>query len=123
MISLASSRCVRWQASLPLMRAPYRPKLPNFSSKTAAEAKDPWVEVPDPLGSGKTYWWNQTTNQTTHVGAPHPARGPSVLDRMKAFKDAVAHDINNKQRRRVYFFGDGGYYGGGGDGGGGGGGG
>lgn len=30
-----------------------------------------WVEVPD-QASGMTYWWNQQTNETTHLGAPKP---------------------------------------------------
>ena len=34
-------------------------------------AADPWVEVLD-KASGQVYYWNQTTNETTHVGAPKP---------------------------------------------------
>jgi hypothetical protein len=32
---------------------------------------DPWTEVKDEA-SGLTYWWNQQTDETTHVGAPKP---------------------------------------------------
>mmetsp|Transcript_386 Transcript_386/g.786 ORF Transcript_386/g.786 Transcript_386/m.786 type:complete len:259 (-) Transcript_386:303-1079(-) len=33
---------------------------------------DPWQEVKDPGGSGKTYWWNTETNQVTPLGAAKP---------------------------------------------------
>lgn len=33
--------------------------------------KDPWVEVLD-KASGQVYFWNQTTNETTSLGAPKP---------------------------------------------------
>lgn len=33
---------------------------------------DAWEEVTDPAGSGKTYWWNTVTNETTILGAPKP---------------------------------------------------
>jgi hypothetical protein len=32
---------------------------------------DPWTEVKDEA-SGLTYWWNQETDETTHVGASKP---------------------------------------------------
>lgn len=32
---------------------------------------DPWKEVTD-KESGLTYWWNQETDETTHLGAPKP---------------------------------------------------
>ena len=32
---------------------------------------DPWTEVKD-KESGLTYWWNQQTNETTHLGATKP---------------------------------------------------
>lgn len=34
-----------------------------------------WQEVTDPR-SGLTYWWNRSTDETTHVGAPKPHPGP-----------------------------------------------
>ena len=35
---------------------------------------DPWVSVLD-RASGQTYWWNQSTNETTALGAPRPQDG------------------------------------------------
>lgn len=32
---------------------------------------DPWIQVKDD-SSGQLYWWNQETNETTHLGAPKP---------------------------------------------------
>ena len=52
----------------------------TLSRKTSARKSSPsemvpveqaWVEVPDEA-SGLTYWWNQQTNETTHLGAPKP---------------------------------------------------
>ena len=43
--------------------APYKILL-NYQSS--------WTEVPDPKGSGLTYWRNKETNQTTALGAPKP---------------------------------------------------
>eukprot|EP00428_Durinskia_dybowskii_P022984 CAMPEP_0170245872 /NCGR_PEP_ID=MMETSP0116_2-20130129/22722_1 /TAXON_ID=400756 /ORGANISM="Durinskia baltica, Strain CSIRO CS-38" /LENGTH=139 /DNA_ID=CAMNT_0010496747 /DNA_START=18 /DNA_END=433 /DNA_ORIENTATION=- len=74
-----------------------------------------WVEVADPHGSGKTYWWNRMTNKTTHLGATKPG---TLLAALKSFKDDVSRDIHTKQRTRI-FMGDGGYYCAGGGGGGG----
>lgn len=33
---------------------------------------DPWTEVKDPK-SGQIYYWNQSTNETTALGAPKPS--------------------------------------------------
>ncbi|CAE7525245.1 unnamed protein product [Symbiodinium natans] len=74
---------------------------------------DDWVEVADPQGSGKKYWWNRATNQTTPLGSARPG---TVLAKLQAFKDEVARDIHRKQRTRI-IVGDGGYYGFGGGGG------
>ncbi|CAD7939463.1 unnamed protein product [Amoebophrya sp. A25] len=41
----------------------------------APEPVDPWKEVKDPAGSGKTYWWNTQTNQVTALGAAKPVPG------------------------------------------------
>ena len=52
--------------------------LKSESSKTKVpkpfELKDPWVEVLD-KSSGQVYYWNQTTDETTAVGAPKPTDG------------------------------------------------
>ena len=42
-------------------------------SRTSAmvPVEEAWVEVPD-KNSGLSYWWNQQTNETTHIGAPRP---------------------------------------------------
>lgn len=39
---------------------------------------DPWVEVLD-KASGQVYYWNQTTNETTSIGAPRPFAGQSAV--------------------------------------------
>jgi hypothetical protein len=59
-----SSRSRRGAAS---RRPPSRSGVP----KPALLPEQAWVEVPD-QASGLTYWWNQQTNETTHVGAPKP---------------------------------------------------
>jgi hypothetical protein len=43
---------------------------PHTRSAPLAMA-DPWTEVKDEA-SGMTYWWNQKTDETTHLGAPKP---------------------------------------------------
>jgi hypothetical protein len=43
-----------------------KPKVPQPPKST-----DPWVEVLD-KASGQTYFWNQTTDETTALGAPKP---------------------------------------------------
>uniref|UniRef100_A0A7S4T1D2 Uncharacterized protein n=1 Tax=Alexandrium monilatum TaxID=311494 RepID=A0A7S4T1D2_9DINO len=90
-------------------------------SATGAE-ESPWVEVKDPAGSGRTYWWNRTTNQTTPLGAARPDLPQTILDRAKAFKDDVARQLHARNRGGRIIIGDGGYCvgGGGGDAGGGG---
>merc|ERR1719159_248210 len=40
-------------------------------SAAPAVVADPWTAV-QCTQSGGTYWWNQQTNETTHVGAPKP---------------------------------------------------
>lgn len=46
-------------------RAPPRP------AAVPVPVDQAWVEVKDDA-SGMTYWWNQQTNETTHLGAPKP---------------------------------------------------
>ena len=41
-------------------------------------AADPWVEVLD-KASGQVYYWNQTTDETTSLGAPRPTAGQSAI--------------------------------------------
>jgi hypothetical protein len=45
-----------------------RPHVPRSAPLAMA---DPWTEVKDE-SSGMTYWWNQKTDETTHLGAPKP---------------------------------------------------
>ncbi|CAD7959993.1 unnamed protein product [Amoebophrya sp. A120] len=45
---------------------------PSSPPPPAAPPADPWQEVKDPAGSGKTYWWNTQTNQVTPLGASKP---------------------------------------------------
>ena len=40
----------------------------------SAAGADPWVSVLD-KASGQIYWWNQTTNETTGLGAVKPTAG------------------------------------------------
>lgn len=42
--------------------------------------RSPWVEKDDPSGSGMKYFWNQETNETTHVGSPKPKHWLEVKD-------------------------------------------
>lgn len=53
-------------------------KFPRSSTRVSVKSTpstiisaDPWTEVKDEA-SGLTYWWNQQTNETTHLGAPKP---------------------------------------------------
>ena len=39
---------------------------------------DPWVEVQD-KASGRTYWWNQDTDQVTALGEPKPTAGAPAV--------------------------------------------
>eukprot|EP00435_Cladocopium_sp_Y103_P029815 s77_g7.t1 len=45
------------------------------ASNVPAPTPDDWQEVPD-TASGKSYWWNKKTNETTAVGAPKPGPDP-----------------------------------------------
>lgn len=53
---------------------------PAAASNVPAPAVDDWQEVPD-NASGKSYWWNKKTNETTPVGAPKP--GPDPWEQVK----------------------------------------
>ncbi|CAE7156581.1 unnamed protein product [Symbiodinium pilosum] len=44
------------------------------ATKAPAPTADDWHEVQDP--SGKSYWWNKRTNETTAVGAAKPGPDP-----------------------------------------------
>jgi len=44
------------------------------------ETDNPWVEKADPNGSGQRYFWNQRTNETTHLGSPKPIHWIEVDD-------------------------------------------
>eukprot|EP01031_Cornospumella_fuschlensis_P024352 gene24352-29436_t len=44
------------------------------------ETTSPWVERLDPAGSGRKYYWNKNTNETTHLGAPKPIHWVEVQD-------------------------------------------
>jgi hypothetical protein len=45
-------------------------------AKRDTDNDDPWVAVKDPAGSGRIYWWNQTTNDVTPLDAPKPSATP-----------------------------------------------
>lgn len=53
---------------------------PAAASNVPAPAVDDWQEVPD-NASGKSYWWNKKTNETTPLGAPKP--GPDPWEQVK----------------------------------------
>merc|ERR1712146_608452 len=44
----------------------------------ASESDDAWTEVYDEK-SGKYYWWNEATDETTELGAPKP-QGYSAVE-------------------------------------------
>lgn len=45
-------------------------------AKRDTDNEDPWVAVKDPAGSGRIYWWNQSTNDVTPLDAPKPGAAP-----------------------------------------------
>jgi hypothetical protein len=57
-------------------------RVPKRSSRAGAGAVessvDPWVAVKDPEGSGRIYWWNKRTDETTPLDAPKPGSEISV---------------------------------------------
>jgi len=56
-----------------------------------------WQEVTDP-SSGLTYWWNRSTNETTHAGAPKPHPGPLA----KTNTGITAIEVPGSGRHAVY---------------------
>eukprot|EP00929_Paragymnodinium_shiwhaense_P025453 TRINITY_DN15392_c0_g1_i1.p2 TRINITY_DN15392_c0_g1~~TRINITY_DN15392_c0_g1_i1.p2 ORF type:complete len:143 (+),score=20.56 TRINITY_DN15392_c0_g1_i1:132-560(+) len=82
--------------------------IPPPAQAESSATENPWVEVKDPHGSGKTYWWNKLTNQTTTLGASRPGHPPSLWDQARSFKDDVARDLHNRRGRRVIIISDGG---------------
>jgi hypothetical protein len=57
----------------PAFRAARDSALTRISDKQLQKnLVSPWVPVKDPAGSGKVYYWNKETDETTHVGAPKP---------------------------------------------------
>lgn len=50
-----------------------------YNNKNNSE-KNPWKAQEDPEGSGKIYYWNTETDETTALGAPRPAHWVSVRD-------------------------------------------
>eukprot|EP00808_Paulinella_micropora_P015035 g65038.t1 len=64
--------------------SPPGPKAPP----PAMRDDDPWEEVKD-AASGKSYWWNKETDETTVLGAPKPTGNSAVVtaDPWKEVKD------------------------------------
>ncbi len=64
------------------------PKVRFFSKKRVSSAvartdavpKYPWIEQADPNGSGKRYYWNEETDETTHLGSGRPNHWVEVED-------------------------------------------
>eukprot|EP00448_Togula_jolla_P012058 CAMPEP_0170595010 /NCGR_PEP_ID=MMETSP0224-20130122/14315_1 /TAXON_ID=285029 /ORGANISM="Togula jolla, Strain CCCM 725" /LENGTH=211 /DNA_ID=CAMNT_0010919125 /DNA_START=54 /DNA_END=687 /DNA_ORIENTATION=+ len=81
------SRASEWTPGV-LMQ--FRP----LSKQADTAIEEEWTEVVDPAGSGKTYWWNKRTNETTTLGASRPG---SFMAKARSFKDDVARDINRRQ--------------------------
>ena len=63
----------------------------------AREAKQ-WIEVDDPEDeeSGLTYWWCQTTNETTHVGMPCP--DDAQIEHVESMIAVITDDIRERRR-------------------------
>ncbi|CAJ1416171.1 unnamed protein product, partial [Effrenium voratum] len=57
-------------------RIPGTGKSAPAASSLPAKTPDDWEEVQD--ATGKSYWWNKKTNETTALGAPKPGPDPWV---------------------------------------------
>ena len=55
-------------------------------------AADPWVEVLD-KASGQVYFWNQTTNETTSLGAPKPTELNNSVANQAAPQQSMASGL------------------------------
>lgn len=55
-------------------------------------AADPWVEVLD-KASGQVYFWNQTTNETTSLGAPKPTALNNSVSNQVAPQQSMASGL------------------------------
>eukprot|EP00927_Polykrikos_kofoidii_P076553 TRINITY_DN73623_c0_g1_i1.p1 TRINITY_DN73623_c0_g1~~TRINITY_DN73623_c0_g1_i1.p1 ORF type:complete len:229 (+),score=53.80 TRINITY_DN73623_c0_g1_i1:78-764(+) len=84
MFRLAVRRLARRpRTSVQPAAASVQPTAANSNNSLSAKApqntadNDAWTEVKDP-GSGQSYWWNETTNETTAIGMPKPGPNPWV---------------------------------------------
>jgi hypothetical protein len=46
---------------------------------TGALRPEHWIQVIDPSGSSRYYWWNTDTNETTALDAPQPSTSHLVV--------------------------------------------
>eukprot|EP01041_Mallomonas_annulata_P007403 gene7403-15122_t len=83
--SLSTSTPIRFFSSKGTKTS--RNQLTNRSTpNNEVEVSESWMEVMDPKGSGKSYWWNKKTNETTVLGAPKP-------ENWKELKDPAGSDL------------------------------
>jgi len=63
----------------------------NLIHITGAVKPQHWVQVIDPAGSGRYYWWNTDTNDTTALDAPKPSTSHIVRTQPTAVSTPFQH--------------------------------